>query len=181
MDDDFSFCHLGFHFDLRNQKFDPRYNWILSKLDDVNQLAIASYVQLIADSNPLGLPYSFANYGGNFDPLTGVYLSDEDGEGLTCATFVTAVMLKLGWNLVNFESWEARDDDVPVQQQIVQWLIDAGATDEHINTQKEGIGAPRLRAEEAAYAAGQDEDEWPMHYNHCCAGGAKLLEDIKRS
>ncbi len=84
---------------------------------------------------------------------------DEDGRGLTCATFVLAMFASHGIPLLQLSEWPDREEDRAWQEYIVGVLRKNGADEKHVNAVNEQVkrGCARYRPEEVA-AAGAAPD-----------------------
>jgi hypothetical protein len=70
-----------------------------------------------------------------FDTTTYNYIRTAAGEGLTCATFILAVMNSVGIKLLEDETWPVREEDKEWIEQIVGTLAESGVNREHISHQ----------------------------------------------
>ena len=108
-------CHL-LHVpgDMTIQRVTPenRYIWISPTIHPSRIPLIAAYCRLIWNENEKnGVPYAFSDPRDSFDIVTGKFLGGENKVGLTCASFVLAVFYSTGFQLIDFDSWQKRDDD----------------------------------------------------------------------
>jgi len=102
--------HLGWHKQLEWHAWASDYYWLeFDNIDPIVQESIVENLEAIA----------FVNFGESCEiQYSGVYEDDlryfdddmkyasvKDGEGLTCATFVLAVMKRLEFQLVEASSW----------------------------------------------------------------------------
>lgn len=167
------FCHLAWHFMLKDEPLPTDYFWGLSGLDPVNKTVMAAYVALLKQ-NASDVPYGI-DYGGIYFDDRGRYVVQPLGRGLTCATFILAVFARNGFDLVKIESWPERPDDIEWQQQIIGVLTHR-ASREHIEAVKQNIGAKRFRPEEVA--AGVISENIPLDFSAAHASAQEILHDM---
>jgi hypothetical protein len=171
------FCHLAWHYTLKDEPLPPDYCWGPSGLDGVNKTVMAAYVALLKQ-NARDVPYSI-DYDDEvcyFDH-NGRYIAQPIGRGLTCATFILTVFSQLGFKLIEAPSWPKRPDDAQWQQQIISVLTQCVyASPEHIEAVKQQVGAQRFRPEEAA--AGVISEDIPLDFSAAHALAQEILRDI---
>lgn len=147
------FLHLALHRDLRLQLPDERYLWIDPDIDAYRLRQVAAICRQLWDQNGSDIPFGFGAPNDCFDEQTFEFLIRPTLLGLTCATFVCAVFQRAGLQLLAYESWPPRSDDVEWQQHVIGILERAGADPEHIAALRGQVGAVRIRPEEVAAAA----------------------------
>ncbi|NMQ20807.1 hypothetical protein E4P82_17370 [Candidatus Competibacter phosphatis] len=167
------FCHLAWHFMLRDEPLPADYFCGPSGLDPVNKIFMAAYVALL-NQNVGDVPYGI-DYDGTYFDDQGHYIVQPLGRGLTCATFILAVFARNGFDLVETESWPERPDDVEWQQQIIG-VLGRYASREHIEAVKQNVGAKRFRPEEVA--AGVVSQNIPLHFSAARVLAQEILHDM---
>lgn len=146
--------HLEWHLRLRADPvpLDAGYSWCPSRLSATNQLAVATRIEAILERNVGKIPYSIAHEGPTFSD--DVWVGNEPGQGLTCATFVKTIFENAALPLVDFSTWLDRQDDPEWKQRLIGWM--RGCDDipeDHIAAQVERMGSTiRFRPEDAAAA-----------------------------
>jgi hypothetical protein len=101
-----------------------------------------------------GIPYAFSCPEGASDVQTSAFLLGPTRFGLTCATFVLALLEHAGLALVQLDSWPSgRAGDEQWQMRILADLEKCGASKEHLEHVRQEIGSVRYRPEEVAAAA----------------------------
>ncbi|MGJ0430616.1 hypothetical protein [Methylobacter sp.] len=150
---DLCLLHLAWHLDLRKNNPDIRYLWLDIHLDPINKIHLATICEMIYESNQEGIPYGICIDGTGLSK-DGVFSSDENYAGLTCATFVIQVLHSQGIYIIDLEKWKHKKADKCWQLQILQNLQNI-ASKEHIQYQRKKIqeGAARFKPEEVAVAA----------------------------
>lgn len=106
---DLMLLHLGWHHDLRHELWNGEYHWLeFSGLDEELQETFADWAVLVADAFPgAPIPYSIIfRPGRNFD-VDGNFIHQNDGSGLTCATFLLALFSDYDLPLIDVSSWPA--------------------------------------------------------------------------
>ncbi|WP_289242038.1 hypothetical protein [Delftia sp.] len=102
--------HLGFHRDLRWHDWRGKYHcYEFNGIDPIVQETFAEYLEALAAAN-FGEECNISYSGVYEDDLRYFdgdmkYVDNGLGSGLTCATFVLAVMKAFGLQLVRAESW----------------------------------------------------------------------------
>jgi len=146
-------------------KTNNRVFWIAPDLSYEDQKILATKLDAWLTLNPDGIPYSVAHPGG-VTFRDDVWVGNEPGQGLTCATFVVELFNELGIPFVNKETWQVRQGDDEWARHILD-LIGADMSPEHINAQMERIGTTvRIRPSDI-FAAGilinqETEDSLPF-------------------
>lgn len=112
--------------------------WIAPDLALEEQRVLASKVDAWLDENHGRIPYSVAHPGGVIFK-DDVWIGNEPGQGLTCATFVIALFDELGIPFIDIESWEDRPGDSDWAARILQ-MLKPYMTDEHFSAQKQRLG-----------------------------------------
>ena len=119
-------------------KCDDRVFWIAPDLSYEDQKILATKLDAWLTLNPNGIPYSVAHPGG-VTFRDDVWVGNEPGQGLTCATFVVELFNELAIPFINKETWLAREGDDEWARHILN-LIGADMSSEHKNAQMERIG-----------------------------------------
>jgi hypothetical protein len=120
--------------------------------------AVAVVCNSVWKRNEKGLiPYALSQPNDFFDPTTGELLLGPNKVGLTCTTFVLAIFKACNINLVDFSSWEIRQDDEEWKSFILEQLqseVDKGrATQEHIQAVRADMSGARFRPAEVMAAS----------------------------
>ncbi|WP_283966822.1 hypothetical protein [Tritonibacter sp. AK171] len=169
--------HLAFHYDLRDEKLKPDYLCAPAGLEFENQLVVAAYASAIANSKP-SIPYGFDANGMIFDDESGELLEAPAGKGLTCATFVLALFRTLGFEPLDEETWPTRDEDKQWQDQIMQAMMDAGASQNHIDAVINNGQSRRFRPEEVVGTSVTSYEEWAIGFDRAKVIAQEVLDDI---
>lgn len=117
--------HLGWHRKLYHEQWNSEYYWLeFGGLDRELQETFADWAVLVADASPgTPIPYSIIFHPGrNFD-VDGRFIYQNDGSGLTCATFLLALFSDYGIPLIDISGWpESRDGDLTWVRKILKML-----------------------------------------------------------
>ncbi len=117
--------HLGWNHLLYHQEWPGMYQWLeVRGLDRELQETFADWAVLVANASPgTPIPYSIIFYPGqNFD-VDGHFINQNDGSGLTCATFLLALFSDYNLPLVDIDSWpESRSGDLTWVRKILKML-----------------------------------------------------------
>lgn len=146
--------HLAFHHDQRVGVPSTQYRWVeIVEIDSAMGNYLASVCRRVAEraESP-----TFGFGRARIDRATGSFEQEGVRRGVTCATFLLALLASHGIDLVDLDSWQARSEDAEWQAQIVR-LIEAGDSPdrhEHAQTIRADVGqCVRIRPEEVAAAA----------------------------
>ncbi|MED5597190.1 hypothetical protein [Janthinobacterium sp. P210006] len=176
---------LAWHNIFRQTEITHEYAYLVSDfLDPFEANAVIGFLANLYNENKGRLPYSI-NYedGEYFDATTGQCLKTELGQGLTCATFVLAVLARYGIELIDISTWPKTEENKQWQEQILKKLIDTTRPPDTIDTfltQFSMVGSvPRVRPEEAVGAASCFQEE-ALHFNVVSPAAAKVVEELNR-
>lgn len=179
--------HLAFHAWVANDVLpDPRFKlfWSELPLGDDAAAAVAGFCRRVA-RRPPQIKYGIVYEGGRL-AADGEAILAGRAVGLTCATFVLALLGTFNHHLLALESWPSRPEDDSWHQHIISMLMDwqqrrpGLVTDEHIDAVRRERGCRRYRPEEVAAAA---KASWPADFRAVDALGqqarAFVLEDAR--
>jgi hypothetical protein len=117
--------HLGWHHKLDHEPWNGMYHWLeFGGLDRELQETFADWAVLVADASPgIPIPYSIIfRPGKNFD-IQGRFIHQDDGSGLTCATFLLALFSDYDLPLIDVSTWpEYRSGDLTWVRKILKAL-----------------------------------------------------------
>lgn len=167
--------HLATHYDLRCESITNRFKCVPGDyFDDDNLQILAEAASRVWDKNKeKGIPYGFT-YTGASTFNGDLKFKDQEGAGLTCATFLLAFFSELGHDIIDIESWQARADDAAWQKYIYDQLSGA-LGEEKAKLMESSIGvAYRFRPEEVVGSYGGFEGD-PLEFNDAVVMGENLL------
>lgn len=169
------FLHLAWHLDLRNECFEQsRHAWVLLDVPPGRIRTIAAYFRRVWKRNQSrGVPYGLRYDATSFHD-DGRLLLGPTEHGLTCATFVIAVLRGARINLVDVSSWPQRTDDIVWHETVVETLRKHGAAESHIVAVEGEIGCARFRPLEVAGAASRGK--LPAHFNVAASAALEISE-----
>lgn len=117
--------HLGWHHLLCHERWNGAYYWQeFVGLERELQETFADWVALVADVAPGSpIPYSIIfRPGRNFD-VAGHFIHQNDGSGLTCATFLLALFSDFDLPLIDVLGWpDSRSGDLTWVRKILRML-----------------------------------------------------------
>jgi len=145
--------HLAFHLDLRLGTPTKDGLWVDPAFPEPRLRQVAAICRRVWNQNKSRIPFGLSRPNDCFDHETYAFLIGPTRHGLTCATFVLALFLQAGLEIVDYDSWPSRADDTTWQQKIIEPLRERGADSRHIEAVQENTGAVRVRPEEVAGAA----------------------------
>ncbi|MGA2292624.1 hypothetical protein, partial [Bradyrhizobium sp.] len=100
------------------------------------------------------------------------------GKGLTCATYIVAILKSLGFPLLLEDSWPIdRADDQLWQRAIIEELRKSGAEEDYIAVAQNDVGAKRYRPAEVVGSA--TNAAWPVVFSDATALAAAVLADVQ--
>ena len=186
IEEEINFMHFAFHFNLIHDFFNDYYSqylFIKSKIPYIRQLNIAAFWDVIwQNKKNNNIPYGIL-YEKSFFDNNAVFNLEDNECGLTCATFVLAIFKLCGYNLLDIDSWEHRDDDKIYHNKVIENLIkykdDYNISEDHIEKVRKNIGAYRFRPEEVT--ASVTLTKLPATFNEVTPLGALLKTHIIQS
>jgi hypothetical protein len=135
--------------------------WVAPDLVEEDQRILAAKIDAWLDKNENKIPYSVAHPGGVVF-RDDVWVGDEPGQGLTCATFLVELFKELAIPFIDVETWRKRDGDDEWAKKILP-LICASMSQMHVDAQRIRIGDTiRVRPTDVAAAGllvNQEMDE----------------------
>jgi hypothetical protein len=162
---------------LRNAPPSHRYAWIQLSLPAVRLPSVAAMCRLIAKryASPAGgLPYAF-RYSETLFSSDGQVLLGRSEHGLTCATFVLAVLRSVRVELLNVSEWPHREEDVVRHGELLAMLkSDERVKKEHIEAVAGEVRCVRFRPEEVAGAA--SSSRLPASFGHAEAAATQIVQ-----
>lgn len=180
--DNVRLLHLEDHHQLSNNFPAPEYSWVeFSNLDPlVGEQVITACERTWenygkkGDLGTVGFQYSFLN---DTEFLADFRVSATGpGSGFTCSTFVLKLFARIGFVLLDEDSWEARDDDKRWQEFVIKRLKLFGeATKLHVERLEQSIGACRFRPLDLVAAA---LIRPPATFQECNAKLPEIVEAI---
>jgi hypothetical protein len=173
------FLHLAWHHDLRDdERVSSKYRCVL--LADVPPAlhpTIVAQCKLSAQADRRGLPYGFgySPVAVSREEATGRLLL-EGASGLTCATFVLAVLELANVRLAELGAWQDRDGDDGWKEWVIRQLEEDGASSIHVAAVRADRGHVRVRPEDVAGAASQIPI--PAEFERATARGLEILSEL---
>ena len=161
--------HLAFHAIVRDEpigKLALDLFWSELPLDDDGAAAVAGYCRRIGKRPPF-VRYGIAYEGGTLAE-DGTAVLGGSAVGLTCATYVLALLRSFNHDIIVLDTWPPRADDDPWHAHILKMLIGFHCKNkdvlspEHIVAVSRERGCARYRPEEVAAAAGV---QWPSPFD----------------
>ena len=134
-------------------KAEPNENiyWVAPDLVEEEQRILAAKIDAWLDKNENKIPYSVAHPGGVVF-RDDIWIGDEPGQGLTCATFIIELFKELAIPFIDVKTWQKRDGDEQWAERIL-FFISKSMSQEHIVAQQSRIGeSVRVRPTDVAAA-----------------------------
>lgn len=132
--------------------------WVNINLDEMHLnylVAVLEEMHQNSDSIPYNVLYDGREH---FDPYTRLYI--KGAPGLTCATFVDAVLRSIGFNLLDIFNWPGRDEDHSYLETLLNRLEHGRVDPERITNMRANHNNVRIRPEEVCGAV--SESSWPV-------------------
>lgn len=122
--------HLAWHFDLRNESsICPQSIWSSPNIPEPRLKQVAASCRLIWKKHEKqGLPYAFSSPKAFFD-LSGDFISRPNRIGLTCSSFVLAVFHHARIHLLDYGTWQHRDEDLKRKDDLLDYLSKTKSVD----------------------------------------------------
>ena len=125
--------------------------WVVPDLVEEDQRILAAKIDAWLDKNENKIPYSVAHPGGVVF-RDDVWVGDEPGQGLTCATFLVELFKELAIPFIDVETWRKRDGDEEWAKKILPLICDS-MSQMHVDAQRIRIGDTiRVRPTDVAAA-----------------------------
>lgn len=125
--------------------------WLAPDLVEEEQKILAAKIDAWLDTNENKIPYSVASPGGSVF-RDDVWVGNEPGQGLTCATFLVELFKELAIPFIDVETWQNRDGDDAWAEKLLT-LIGTSMSPIHVNAQRLRIGdSIRVRPTDVAAA-----------------------------
>ena len=146
--------HLAGHYRLRSEVVDPNgLFWAeIAELEPENLSSLTAYINAVATNLPK-TPYGLSDVGIEFDKSTGDLIVTTQSSGLTCATFILAVLRAQQMEPLDRHGWpKGRPEDIEFQKSVVTALrgsIYSARADEIEND----VGHARFRPSEVVGAS----------------------------
>lgn len=174
------FLHLAWHHRLCDDgNVEPIYRCVLLVgVPRMLEPTIVAQCKRSAASDRTGIPYGFGFQPTMVtrDPTTGALLV-HGASGLTCATFVLAILELANVHLVDMATWKDRDGDAAWKDKILLALRRHGADDAHLAAVRADFGAVRIRPEDVGGAG--TVSPLPSAFTAATARGALVLEELR--
>ena len=175
------FLHLAWHHTLKDDgAVGAKYRCVvLSGVPLALQPTIVAQCKRSAAADQtIGFPYGFGYEEATVtrDAATDRMLI-EGASGLTCATFVLAILGLANVQLVDLSTWEGRDEDGDWKAWVVEQLEQSAASAAHVARVRADSDRTRVRPEDVAGAA--TEEEIPVSFQRASARGREVLTELR--
>ncbi|NTW88516.1 MAG: hypothetical protein HGB26_05190 [Desulfobulbaceae bacterium] len=150
--------------------------WILATFDSYESYAIGAYCRAICDPkiNNRTIPYGFS-FRDNLFGLDGKW-HGELGEGLTCATFVLAILHILHINILETNTWKSKPNEDIAKDEEWRLYVSRYCSEDVQMRLINGEISPRFRPEEVA--VGANSEDRPLDYTMARKRGDQLIERL---
>lgn len=168
--------HLAWHHKLYSREFLLNYQFVEVKKSKSILKYLAVLCDLVRVRNP-NIPYGLNRLGFAFDPTDGSIKAPAEGCGLTCASFILAILDAYGLTLLKEDEWP-ESANAKWQEWVVRTLEETeGVSPEHLAAEQRYVGKARRFSPEEVVAA-SSEPTWPLGYNEARMAAQKLLNEL---
>lgn len=129
----------------------PKLYWVAPELTEDDQKILAAQIDAWLVENHNQIPYSVAHPGGVVFK-DNVWVGDEPGQGLTCATFVVELFKELGYPFIDVSTWKQREGDGEWAGHILDDMS-SRMDRAHVEAQRARIGDETIRIRPSDIAA----------------------------
>ena len=169
-------CHLKSHRELVDEIPASQYSWVDMQIEPLLKKLIRSECRIVASRNTK-IPFGFAYDPPYFTPGTGELVEKPIGIGLTCSTFILAILKMAEIVPLDLPSWQARIDDTIVQgRQIEAMKFKMGS--EYTAALEKQVGDVRVRPEEII--VGVTTEPRPVNFDKAKEDAEKVIEDLRK-
>lgn len=174
--------HQCDHMDTREQAAGDQDDlWTdISAVSRINKAVIAARLAKVGDDRvPYGIGYKTEQ--GYLDKQTLRYIVNKPGNGLTCATYIIAILETLGFVPFDHANWPPTAEDIAWQRQMVATqAVRRPSAIAHFTAEKANVGTPRYRPEHVI--ASGTPPKWPISQDEadCLGAEARREYDEKR-
>lgn len=144
-------------------------------IDPLRLPAVVGYIRSVALNPGDRIPYGVALPDDCFDATSGAWLLGPTGRGLTCATFVIAVLKAAGFTLLDVLSWQARPEDEAWRQLIIAALRGNPSNRQQADHIEREGACSRFRPEEVAGAGLVPVSGWPVGFAEALRRAATVV------
>lgn len=156
------FLHLAWNYKLLSGTFPLTYQWAAT----IRPTSVLKFLAVICENIRLAnppIPYGLDRTGIVFSPTTGEMLPGENGKGLTCASFILAVLDTFNISLLKEEEWPL-DANLQWQEKVVFYLGETQAPPDQIQAVMRDIGRSRRFTPNEVLGA-STEALWPVTFD----------------
>ncbi|MGU3468076.1 hypothetical protein ACLBXO_24805 [Methylobacterium sp. C33D] len=167
---------LAMHHSLEDEEANANIRWSQLGLDPDNKEILSLLLARIRRQQP-HVPYAFNAEGIVFNE-DGRLLPPPAGKGLTCATFIIAVLRTYAFELLDLSTWPDTPRDVRQFEFIIRYLRRV-AGEEHIAAIKADKGARSINPDEVVAAGSLPYKVWPVDFPTAKQIAESVLRDLK--
>ena len=177
-DDTTWLCDVAWNLVSRNEPVDEAADlcWVnINKRPEILDF-VAEALQLMGQNFGL-IPYDvrFSAEEDYFDPTTWSY--KREMPGLTCATFIMAVLKNFKLNLFSVPTWPGRSEDRPALEHLISELEMRGVDSKRIEEMRLNHDNIRFRPEEVCGSV--SEANWPVPFEIAQQLGTTLATTVR--
>lgn len=158
--------HLAWHHILKDEAFNGHdcYLSASAEFEAAEAIALAGILANVERSVgevPYGIDWETAD---DCFSAKGELIPLPVGKGLTCTTFLDAVLRSNGYKVVDRDTWEPQAGDKEWGEGIIESLRSHEVDDAHVSAVRNDIGKIRLRPEQFAGAFAGAQERWPVSH-----------------
>lgn len=176
------FLHLAWHCQLRCDPAEdaPQLFWTTPDLTVTQLGALALVATQVAKRRAANdITYGIDRSGCHFEPTTGRFVSGGVGTGLTCASFVWALLRSQALSPLDIDTWRTDEEDAAFEEWVIQQLA-TQLSDKHAHVvgMRARPSGPRIRPTDIAAAAVSARADWPLAFDAARKTGNRLRQQI---
>ncbi|MFN3932792.1 MAG: hypothetical protein ACK4JY_13730 [Brevundimonas sp.] len=170
--------HLSGHYRLRiEDAFPEDLFWAeIAEIEPENLASLTAYINAVATNMPK-TPYGLSDVGIEFERATGHLVITRNASGLTCATFILAILRAQQMEPLDRNGWPiGRAEDIAFQQSVVEALRHA-SYDVRADEIEKDVGLARFRPSEVVGASAVAG--WSHNASSARVLAAQVLADME--
>ena len=167
--------HLAWELVFRNEPAGEQFMcWVNVRISRPNLEILAAVLEEMKSNRDVNYDVRYHGENSYFDQVTWAYIKQEPG--LTCATFIMALLRSLHLELFNVSVWPGRLEDKPVLDALISQLEKCGVEPARILAMRSNHQNIRFRPEEVCGAVG--EASWPVPFTSAQLLGGEVRDHV---
>lgn len=171
--------HLAWHRNMQSISPTDEYIWTEIQAEPLTSRQISAACRLIwKEERKSSIPYGFGSPIFVFDSRTGEYIVKDINIGLTCSSFVLAILSFIGFDLIDYNSWPTDYKEAKEWQvKMISLLSQSPRKEkEHIDILEKQVGNTRYLPQQVFASASSP----PMGYDKANELSLKVIKVIEK-